>query len=774
MGVKGMWTKVVDESQHEQQQQHHHLNDMIYEELSLLPPHPPRRLHIDAMAFLYHFFDREDQQQRINHERWHYLGTEVNGDYSRLEDVLTTELQQLQQYLHFEMIFYFDNSSQSYFKADTRKERRKQLEDSYLHFFELTLGDSSSNSTAESLPMPPLAVNTLLSVLVRERIEIVQCVAEADQDIALGCKRDLDQGVMAFCYSGDSDFLLMKDCKLIRLGTLDEFTTTTRSSSQPHTPLTTTTTTTSISIPVWSREKVAALFDISPHQLVEWGILVGNDFTRHFTANQLNDHFATSCQSRYADDVLDFIKENPPDYQCHSDHYVVETTLAFCRAFYELEDLTPFYREEFKTISTLDDDEEEEELEDGFVVHDDEVDRIEEWLGQQDLSHIIAGEVNLQLPGLTCSFLESYLLQEGLTEGKLSKDRFIEPVHIQCLREMSGSIARSNENNNGKKKKRQGVPLESLHFTLRWNNIRVGAFYQLVAKEIYHILKETILSSSSNCWIPPLDPSLIYDGFSFHVRLSRRESSSTAVTAAVKTTTPSKEQPVTTTTATTAIDKDKKIKDGPSSSLSSLPLSSSASKKKGNKKLFVQEEENANPILPVDAHRETILKKIETDRVTIIHGETGCGKSSRIPVFIYEEALKKHEPCKILISQPHRLAVVNLKNRLQKELGSKVGMRMGHGVREETKDTRIYFVTSGYLVQLFAHYMAAAKKITHLIVDEVHERSIDSDLLCWLVKELLVRCPHLRVILMSATLHVDLYGQYFSAMNVGDLRCISG
>lgn len=198
MGVIGLWKKVVEESErhHDTMTQQH-----LHEELPLLPPHPPRRLHVDAMAFLYHFFDRETR--RIN-KQWHYLGTEVSGDYSRLEDVILTELQFLQRYLHFDLIFYLDNSSGSYFKGDTSKERRKQLEDSYLHFFELTLGDCHPSSTmTESLPLPPLVMYTLLSVLEREGIEMIQCVAEADQDIAIGCKRDRDQDIMAFCYSGD-------------------------------------------------------------------------------------------------------------------------------------------------------------------------------------------------------------------------------------------------------------------------------------------------------------------------------------------------------------------------------------------------------------------------------------------------------------------------------------------------------------------------------------------------------------------------------------------
>ena len=66
-----------------------------------------------------------------------------------------------------------------------------------------------------------------------------------------------------------------------------------------------------------------------------------------------------------------------------------------------------------------------------------------------------------------------------------------------------------------------------------------------------------------------------------------------------------------------------------------------------------------------------------------------------------------------------------------------VGLRMGHGVRDEDPETRVFFVTTGYLVRLIAHQPAAFYSHTHLIIDEVHERSVDGDLLCLLARKLL-------------------------------------
>jgi HrpA-like RNA helicase len=85
---------------------------------------------------------------------------------------------------------------------------------------------------------------------------------------------------------------------------------------------------------------------------------------------------------------------------------------------------------------------------------------------------------------------------------------------------------------------------------------------------------------------------------------------------------------------------------------------------------------------------------------------------------------------------------------------------MGYGVREETDETCVWFVTTGYLVQYLSH--ANNFDITHLIIDEVHERSLDGDLCCYLTRELLRRHPNLRLILMSATVDARMYEDYFN------------
>jgi HrpA-like RNA helicase len=122
---------------------------------------------------------------------------------------------------------------------------------------------------------------------------------------------------------------------------------------------------------------------------------------------------------------------------------------------------------------------------------------------------------------------------------------------------------------------------------------------------------------------------------------------------------------------------------------------------------------------------------------------------------------------------------MGLYNRLKKDLGNKVGYKMGFGARECTDDTEIYFVTTGYLVQFLGGHRSAWEGITHLIIDEVHERSMDGDVICLFAKSVLKAVPKLRIILMSATIHVDMYKSYFGCDDVhhpdyfGPIECLS-
>jgi HrpA-like RNA helicase len=171
--------------------------------------------------------------------------------------------------------------------------------------------------------------------------------------------------------------------------------------------------------------------------------------------------------------------------------------------------------------------------------------------------------------------------------------------------------------------------------------------------------------------------------------------------------------------------------------------------------------------LPIDAHKDAILKSVKENRVTIIQGETGSGKSSRVPVMLLEAPPPEptSNKVKMFICQQRRIAAKSLTERIrmtEPHLKDLIGLRMGHGVREyESKRTQAWFVTTGYLVRYLANNQGAFHDVDYLIIDEVHERSIDSDILCLLAKRLLETHPKIRIVLMSATVAADMYQKYF-------------
>ena len=120
---------------------------------------------------------------------------------------------------------------------------------------------------------------------------------------------------------------------------------------------------------------------------------------------------------------------------------------------------------------------------------------------------------------------------------------------------------------------------------------------------------------------------------------------------------------------------------------------------------------------------------------------------------------------KMFITQPRRIAAKSLTERVrdcEPDLKHKIALRMGHGMREyEGMDTKAWFVTTGYCVRLLANHPEFFDSHTHLIIDEIHERSVDNDILCLLCRRLLASHPTIRLVLMSATMAATLYRQYF-------------
>ncbi|TVU22437.1 hypothetical protein EJB05_32131 [Eragrostis curvula] len=186
------------------------------------------------------------------------------------------------------------------------------------------------------------------------------------------------------------------------------------------------------------------------------------------------------------------------------------------------------------------------------------------------------------------------------------------------------------------------------------------------------------------------------------------------------------------------------------------------------------------PPLAVEALRDKIVEKVKANRVTLIVGETGCGKSSLVPQYLLEENM---EP--VLCTQPRRFAVVAIARAIAEsrnwELGEEIGYHIGHSNVSDLNDKRskIVFKTAGVVLeQMCDRGVAALSKYKVIILDEVHERSVESDLILAGIKQFLMKksdlsCHNIRVtldrlVLMSATVDITRYKEYFRDIGRGE------
>ncbi|KAM7398965.1 hypothetical protein PAMP_018264 [Pampus punctatissimus] len=167
--------------------------------------------------------------------------------------------------------------------------------------------------------------------------------------------------------------------------------------------------------------------------------------------------------------------------------------------------------------------------------------------------------------------------------------------------------------------------------------------------------------------------------------------------------------------------------------------------------------------LPIFQYRDRVVDLVRRHPVVVVAGDTGCGKSTQVPQYLLSAGFNN-----IACTQPRRIACISLAKRVSFESLNQYGSKVGYQIRFETTRTtatKLLFLTEGLLLRQIQQD-GTLDQYEVVIVDEVHERHLHCDFLLGVLRSLLANRPDLRLILMSATINIKLFSDYFGSAPV--------
>ncbi|PWI75013.1 hypothetical protein PCL_08327 [Purpureocillium lilacinum] len=165
--------------------------------------------------------------------------------------------------------------------------------------------------------------------------------------------------------------------------------------------------------------------------------------------------------------------------------------------------------------------------------------------------------------------------------------------------------------------------------------------------------------------------------------------------------------------------------------------------------------------LPAFAVREDLLRVVRENQVTIVIGETGSGKTTQLTQFLYEDGYG--QTGKIACTQPRRVAAMSVAKRVADEMEVRLGSTVGYSIRFEdvtSDETVIKYMTDGILLRESLNE-PDLDRYSCIIMDEAHERALNTDILMGLFKKILQRRRDLKLIVTSATMNAKRFSDFF-------------
>jgi len=168
--------------------------------------------------------------------------------------------------------------------------------------------------------------------------------------------------------------------------------------------------------------------------------------------------------------------------------------------------------------------------------------------------------------------------------------------------------------------------------------------------------------------------------------------------------------------------------------------------------------------LPVHQQRQEFLDIYQKHQIMVFVGETGSGKTTQIPQFVLFDEMPHLKNKQVACTQPRRVAAMSVAERVANEMDVKIGEEVGYSVRFEHKvsnKTILKYMTDGMLLReaMEDHDLT---RYSCIILDEAHERTLATDILMGLIKQVVERRPDLKIIVMSATLDAEKFQTYFN------------